>query len=65
MNHEATMTVYDLAKSLASVPPRTIIKPMHILASMGPEGRENIETGLIRLELPIRALAHCELGVFN
>ena len=53
MNHEATMTVYDLAKSLASVPPRTIIKPMHTLASMGPDGPENIETGLIRLELPI------------
>jgi len=53
MNHEATMTVYDLAESLASVPPRTIIKPMHTLASMGPEGPENIETGLIRLELPI------------
>ncbi len=45
--------MYQLAELLANTPIKTVVKPMHTMESMGPEGPEVIETGLIRLELPI------------
>lgn len=53
MTDSDTMTVYQLAELLARTPIRTVVKPMHRMETVGPSGPEMIETGMIRLELPI------------
>ena len=53
MTDSQHIDVLELARILAQTPTRTVIKPMHQMETMGPDGPERIETGLIRLELPM------------
>jgi len=53
MTDTAKLTVLELAALLGQTASRTIVKPMHQLESVGPDGTEQLETGLIRVELPM------------
>ena len=45
--------VYELARLLAQTPIKTYVKSMYQMETMGANGPEAVETGLIRLELSL------------
>lgn len=51
MTETTAINVYELARLLAETPVRTVVKPMHRIQTIGPEGPERVETGMVRTEL--------------